>query len=207
MSLGPPISKDTGAWIPALSGLFPVGEPLTVWIPWALGVGLLLATLVYAIFPRARDGVSDFRTWRRARRRERWMRMGHQMMENGDHEEAMRCFQNATKAFPHNLEAWHALASCLEDAQRFEEATEAYVEGHEKTAEGEPGFLMSAARCALHADDPDRAVDLLIEASKMSPSSVRRMLDEEEYSRLREHERMQQKLSQQPPPRAEVDIV
>lgn len=190
-----------------LTSLLPAGRSLAVWIPWALGLALLIGVLSLVLLPSARAWAADFRAWRRARRKDHWMSTGRQMMENGDHDEALRCFEQVTEDFPQNLEAWHALACCFEDAQRFEQAAKTYIEAHERTAGGEPGFLASAARCALHAGEEGWAIELLVEVNEMSPSTVRRMLENEAYADLLKDDRLHQCTETTPRPASEPDIV
>lgn len=189
--------------------LLPLGEPVAVWIPWLLGLGLLLAFVAFVLLPGAKEWLTDFRAWRRACKKDQWMKTARQLMENGDHEAALAYFERVTEAFPSDIQALHARATCLEEAQRFEEAADAYLEGHRSVADGEPGFLTSAARCALHAGDRERAVDILVDAHDLSPTAVRRMLNDEAYADLLEDDRLRERVSPRPsrPSSSEPDIV
>jgi tetratricopeptide (TPR) repeat protein len=167
---------------------------------------MLVVLALLAVHPWPRETAREVRDWWRNHQKERWMEIGERMMKNGDHERALRSFHRVTETAPEDPEGWNARAFCLEDAQQFEAAAEAYVQAYRRTEEGEPGFLVSAARCALRAGETERGIELLAEAKEERPVLAHRVLEDEEFAWLRDDDRVQEALSltETPPPGPDI---
>lgn len=184
-----------GALVLAASLALPILDfslSLSLSTAWLIGGSVAGAVAGGALLSHDRVLASyhELRAWRRKQRFDTWMRIGNQLLETQDYERAAYWYQRLVDAYPSSVEAWYGLASCLEDAQAFEDASRAYERAHQVASGGDDGFLASAAKCAWQADRRDRAVDLIQSLARRDPQFASQVLEREEYRDLRGDERL-----------------
>lgn len=173
-------------------GYIVAGVPVT----WLIGLTVAGAALSVAAltYDELLIRYHELRAWRRKQQFDCWMRIGDQLLDTQDYDRATYWYRRLVDEYPSSVEAWYRLATCLEDAQAFVEASHAYQKAHEVTSGGDGGFLASAAKCAWQADERDRAADLFSSLARRDPQFASKVLNRDEYESLLADERVRDHL-------------
>ncbi len=168
-----PVERDVaaGAWSDVVSS----------WLPWIILALLAGVVVVYSQRDVVLSVAAGARAKLRRHRMERWLETGDRLIEASDPEGALPWYRRTTETYPESMEGWVSLASCLMDLKRFEEASRAYERGHEAMANGDAPMLVSAASCAMQADDIERAYALLREAARRDQAYVQKRFARGEF--------------------------
>lgn len=159
---------------------------------WLVGSGILGVLVIVAIASRRKLLVTyhEFTAWRRQQRFDCWMRVANQLLEVQEYTRAAQWYRRLVDAYPSSVEARYGYAKCLEEAKAFEEASKAYEQAHGIASGGDGGMLASAVKCALEADERDRAAELFLMLAERDRNFANNLLEQAEYRQLRADERI-----------------